>query len=348
MRKTSLEMLKETAREWSADKSPRIAASLAYYTLFSIAPLLLIAISVAGLAFGEEAARGEIVGTFQSVIGDSAARGIEEMIANANKERAGIVGTIVGLIALLFGASGVFGQLKDALNTVWGIEPTNKGFLGLIKERVFSFAMVFAIGFLLLVSLVLSAVLGAMGKYMEGRIPGNELLWHVVHFVVAAGIITALFAMMFRYLPDRRVAWKDVWVGAFFTAILFTVGKFGIGLYLGKSSTGSTFGAAGSLVILLLWVYYSGLILLFGAEFTEVYSRRHAPEVSRAKKREERNGPKRLPVAAIKVRREEAPTSGKGTIVAVAVGSATIGSAAGCIGVLLIVTKLVKRLFTFR
>lgn len=356
MKKKAFAMLKETAQEWSADKSPRLAAALAYYTLFSIAPLLLIAISVAGLVFGEEAARGEIVGTVQSVIGENAARVIQEMIANANNENAGIIGTIIGIVTLLFGASGVFGQLKDALNTVWSIEPQKSGVIGLIKQRFLSFAMVLGTGFLLLVSLVLSAVLSALGKYMEGRIPGDEAVWQVVHFVVAVGVITVLFALIFRYLPDRKVPWRDVWIGALFTAVLFAIGKFGIALYLGKSSTGSAFGAAGSLVVLLLWVYYSGLILLFGAEFTEVYSRRESPESVRSRPHDSRVDAKpslgRRPVARLQpplVAREAVrKRGGKGGAVAAGVGGAAVGTIAGGVGAVVIVFKLLKRLVTFR
>jgi membrane protein len=343
-KKAILGMLKETAREWSADKSPRLAAALAYYTLFSIAPLLLIAISIAGLVYGEEAARGEIVATFQSVIGENAAKGVEEMIENARREKSGIIATVVGIVTLLFGASGVFTQLQDAMNTVWGIEPKKEGFAATIRKKVLSFAMVMVIGFLLLVSLVLSAALAAIGKYLEGRIPGNAGVWHAIHFVVALGVFSLLFAMIFRYLPARRVPWGDVWAGAIFTSVLFGIGKFALGLYLGKSSVASTFGAAGSLVILLLWVYYSGLILLFGAEFTEVYARRHDVASARA-----RGGPIVAGVGAQPVALREPVASktrgGKGKLVAAGVGGAAVGTVAGGIGTLVVLTKIVKRLF---
>lgn len=337
-------MLKETAKEWSADKAPRLSAALAYYTLFSIAPLLLIAISIAGLVYGEEAARGEIVTTFQSVIGENAAKGIEEMIENARREKSGVIATIVGIIALLFGASGVFTQLQDAMNTVWGIEPKKEGILGTIRSKFLSFAMVMVIGFLLLVSLVLSAALAAVGKFMEGRIPGNADVWNAVHFILALGVFTVLFAMIFRYLPARRVPWRDVWAGAAFTSVLFGIGKFGLGLYLGKSSVASSFGAAGSLVILLLWVYYSGLILLFGAEFTEVYARRHDGASVRPRGGVVAAGVVAKPVAHREPRTSK-PAGGKGKLVAAGVGGAAVGSFAGGIGVLLLLVKIVKRLF---
>ncbi len=274
--KAGFELLKLAGKDWMDDKAPRLAAALAYYTLFSIAPLLLVSISIAGLAFGAEAARGEIVHAFQSVTGEAAAKAIEEMIANAGKEKeGGIIALILGTLTLLFGASGVFTQLKDAFNEIWEVPPKKSGgIIGAIKDKFLSFAMVLGVGFLLLVSLVVSAGLSAMGSFMESRLPGGETIWQIANVAISFAVVTGLFALMFRYLPDRHVEWRYVWGGAAFTSFLFVLGKFGIGMYLGRSGTSSAFGAAGSLVIVLVWIYYSGLILFFGAEITEVSSRK--------------------------------------------------------------------------
>lgn len=274
--KSFFSLLKEAFADWLDDKAPRLGAALSFYTIFSIAPLLLIAIGIAGLVFGAEAARGEIVGTIGGLVGEEGARAIEEMVENAGKERQGLIATIIGFVTLLFGAAGVFGQLKDALNTIWEVEPRKGGGLGgFIKDRFLSFTMVLGVGFLLLVSLLMSAALGAMGSFLSARLPGGEALWNVVNLVVSFAVITFLFAVMFKYLPDIRIEWRDVWIGAAFTSALFVLGKFAIGLYLGKSSASSVFGAAGSLVVILIWIYYSAQILFFGAEFTQVYAKSH-------------------------------------------------------------------------
>ena len=274
--KRFVSMLKEAFADFLDDKAPRLGASLSFYTVFSIAPLLLIAIAMAGLIFGEEAARGEIVGTIGGLVGEKGAKAIEDMVENASKERQGVLATIIGFVTLLFGASGVFGQLKDALNTIWEVEPKKGGGIGgFIRERFLSFTMVLGVGFLLLVSLVMSAALGAMGSFLSANLPGGEALWNIVNLVVSFGVITFLFAVMFKYLPDIKIEWRDVWIGATFTSALFVLGKFAIGLYLGKSSAASVFGAAGSLVVILVWIYYSAQILFFGAEFTQVYANSH-------------------------------------------------------------------------
>jgi membrane protein len=270
-------LVKETATEFGNDKAPRLAAALAYYAIFSLAPLLVITIAVAGFVFGEQAARGELVEQIGGAIGPQGAEMVQTMIANAGREGGGIVASILGLIALLFGASGVFIQLKDAMNTIWSIEPEAGGLKKTIVTRIFSFAMVLTIGFLLLISLVVSALLAAVARFMEDLLPLSPWVWQLVDAAVSIAVITVLFALMFRYLPDRRIPWKNVWAGALFTAVLFVIGKFAIGLYMGQATVGSAFGAAGALAILLVWIYYSGLILLFGAEFTEVYARAREP-----------------------------------------------------------------------
>ena len=268
-----LTVFKETAKEFSEDKAPRLGAALAYYTIFSIGPLLLIAVAMAGLFLGQEAARGQISGELGKYFGSQMAQSLEQMIEAAAKPKTGRIATIVGVITLMFGASGVFGQLKDALNTIWNVEPKKAGgIIGFIKQRFLSMAMVLGIGFLLLVSLVFDAVISAMGPMLE-RIIGGESIAHLLSLVLSLGIATVLFAAIFRILPDIDIAWRDVWLGAVFTSILFVVGKWGLGLYLGKAAVGSAYGAAGSLVILLVWVYWSAQILFFGSEFTQVYAR---------------------------------------------------------------------------
>ncbi|MDX1991087.1 MAG: YihY/virulence factor BrkB family protein [bacterium] len=274
--KRIIDLLKETFKEWSEDKATRLAAALAYYTVFSIAPFLIVVIAVVGLVFGQEAVRGEIVGQLQGLIGQEGAQMIESLIQSAYKPGAGIIATVVGLVTLLLGAAGVFGQLQDALNTVWDVEKKpSGGILGVIKTRFLSFSMVLGVAFLLLVSLVVSAGLAAVDQVFRGILPIAEFLMQLVNFVVSFGITTLLFAMIYKVLPDVEIAWRDVLIGAAATALLFNLGKFALGLYLGNSAVGSTYGAAGSLVIILLWIYYSAQILLLGAEFTQVYARRY-------------------------------------------------------------------------
>ncbi|MBE9129449.1 MULTISPECIES: YihY/virulence factor BrkB family protein [unclassified Coleofasciculus] len=278
--KVIVELLKETFGEWQEDKASRLAASLAYYTVFSLAPLLIIAIAIVGAIFGEEAAKGEIVGQIQGLVGNEGAQAIEAAIKNANQPNVSSVASLISVFVLLFGASGVFAQLQDALNTIWEVRvKPGRGIKGFIKKRLLSFGAVLGIGFLLLVSLVLSAVLSALSHMMSGLIPGAEWLWQILNFVISFGVVTLLFAMMYKFLPDVKIAWDDVWIGAIITALLFTVGKFALGFYLGQGSFGSTYGAAGSLVIILAWVYYSAQILFFGAEFTQVYARRYGSKI---------------------------------------------------------------------
>lgn len=278
--KSAIRLLRETVTEWNEDKASRLAAALAYYTIFSLAPLLIIAIAIAGAVFGEEAAQNQIVGQIQGLVGQQGAEAVQAMILNASRPGAGIVATIVGVITLLFGASGVFGQLQDALNTIWEVTPRpDRGIMGILRDRFWSFTMVLGTGFLLLVSLILSATLAGIGTYFENLMPGLVQFWHFINFVVSFGIITLLFALIYRLIPDAKVAWNDVWIGAAVTAFLFSIGRFLIGLYLGSSAIGSAYGAAGSLVIVLVWVYYSAQILLFGAEFTQVYATHYGSRI---------------------------------------------------------------------
>lgn len=273
-------LLKEAFEKWSADKAPRLGAALSYYTVFSLVPLLVLTIAIAGWAFGKEVAQQSMMAQIESLVGPQSAAAIKQMLEIAQKPSSGMFASVVALGTLLLGSSGVFAQLQDALNAVWGVEPkAGRGIWGTIKDRFFSLLAVLGTGFLLLVSLVLSAALAAAGKLFQGWLPGQEALLHLAHFVISFGVITLLFAMMFKLLPDAKVAWHDVWVGAALTSLLFTIGKFLIGFYLGKADVGSAYGAAGSLVILLVWVYYSSQILLYGAEFTAVYANRYGSRI---------------------------------------------------------------------
>ena len=270
-------LAKETVTRWTEDKSSTLAAALAYYSLFSLAPLVLIAVAVAGLVFGQQAAEGQLYAQLAGLLGDATAKALQDLVANLHQEqRGGVIATIVGLATLLFGATGVFAQLQDSMNTIWKAKPPiTNGILDFFRVRLLSFSMVLGVGFLLLVSLVLSALLAAVGDYLGGFLPGGVAVTHALNAMVSLVVVTLLFAMIYKLLPDTYVAWRDVWLGALVTSLLFTVGKFAIGFYLGKASVASSYGAAGSVVILLLWVYYSALILYFGAEFTHVYSMRH-------------------------------------------------------------------------
>ena len=269
-------LLKEAFREWQQDKVSLLAAALAYYTVFSVTPLLVIAIAIAGAVFGQDTARNEIVQQINALVGEQGAQVIEIALANANQPQLGSLASIISLIILLVGASGVFAQLQEALNTVWDVKPKSGGSLGqFLRKRLLSFGMVLAIGFLLLVSLIFSAILSGISNLEINLLPGWVSLLRLLNLAISLGMISLLFALIYKYLPDAKIRWQDVWVGAIITALLFTLGKFLIGLYLGRGSLGSTYGAAGSLIIFLAWVFYSAQILLFGAEFTQVYARKY-------------------------------------------------------------------------
>jgi membrane protein len=268
------QVLKETANGWDEDNVARLAASLAYYTLLSVAPLIILAVAVAGLAFGQDAAREHIGGELASVVGGGAAGALQSIAKNAHTPGSGVFSIVVGLVVLLFGASGVFGELQSALNTVWDVAPKpGRGVWGLVKDRFFSFTLVVGVAFLLLVSLIVSAALMWVGQAFESSLPGGAVLWQVLNFGISLAVVTALFGLMFKTLPDAHIKWRDVWVGAAVTAALFTLGKLLLGLYLGSAGVSSAYGAAGSIVALVIWVYYSSQVLLIGAEFTEVYAR---------------------------------------------------------------------------
>ena len=279
-----LSLFKQTASEWMEDDAPSLGAALAYYTVFSLAPLMTIAIAIAGFFLGAEAAQGQIFDELRGLLGADRGKAVEEMVQSANAQpTAGVVATIISVIMLLFGASGVFGQLQASLNAIWGVKAKpGRGVLGLIKDRLLSFGFTLVVGFLLLVSLLLTAGMALMADWIGGLMPGSEALAYILNIVLSLSMITLLFATIFKFLPDAKIAWHDVWIGAFLTALLFTIGKFALGIYLGKSGVASSYGAAGSLIVLLLWVYYSSQILFFGAEFTQVYANRFGSRVAPA------------------------------------------------------------------
>jgi membrane protein len=270
---------KKTISEWLNHKPFRLAAALAYYTLFSMAPLLVAALGIAGLVFGEDAARGQLFGPLQSLLGPNSADAVQNAVAAASIKSSGIVATVAGVVTLLVGASAVFAELQDALNTIWDAQPSpDAGMRSIVKKRLLSLSMVAVIGFLLLVSLALSSILNAIGAYMGSVLPVSAFLMEAVNFVVSFAVITLLFAAIFKILPDIDNTWSDVWIGALATAALFTVGKSMIGIYIGRTALDSTYGAAASLVVVLVWIYYSSLILFLGAEFTHVYAQRRGSQ----------------------------------------------------------------------
>ncbi|MBD0267884.1 YhjD/YihY/BrkB family envelope integrity protein [Pseudanabaena sp. FACHB-2040] len=277
--KQTWRLLKEAFQEWQQDKASRLAAALAYYTVFSLAPLLVLVIAIAGSVFGTDTARDQLVTQIQALVGSSGADVITDALENANEPGAnqGAIASAISIAVLMFGASGVFIELQNSLNTIWNIEPKpGQGVGSFVQKRLLSFSMILVIGFLLLVSLVLSTALAAFSGYLSQWIEGVG--W-ILNTVISLGLITFLFAAIFKYLPDAHIVWKDVIIGAFITTLLFTLGKYLLGLYLGNASVGSTYGAAGSLIALLAWIYYSAQILFFGAEFTQVYARRFGSQI---------------------------------------------------------------------
>lgn len=270
-------LLRDAASSWADDYAASMGAALAFYTLFSIAPLLLIVISVAGLVFGEEAARGEIFGQLSMLIGPDGARTLQSLLEGVNRPKAGITGTLVGVGVLLVGATTVFAELQDALDRIWRApqRPPGAGIWRLVRQRLLSLGLVLGIGFLLIVSLIVSAGLAALAKWWGPWFGDFATLAQVFNAVLGFALITVLFAMIYKWVPRVKLDWHDVWIGAALTSLLFTVGRLLIGLYIGRSGVASPFGAAASLVVLLLWVYYSAQIFLFGAEITWVFAHRH-------------------------------------------------------------------------
>ncbi len=268
------------ARAWWDDDCTRLGASLAYFTLFAIAPILLVATSIAGMVFGPAAVRGEIVGQLDHLVGREGALAVQGLLEAAARRPSGFMATVVGSVTFLIASTGAFLELQVAFNTIWRVKPRPSGHLyAFVMDRVRSFGLVVAIGFLLLVSLSASAALAALNAWLFNVSPADAYLWNVVNTLVSIIVTTGLFALLFRFLPDVRLRWRDVSTGAVVTAVLFTVGQQVIGLYLGRSSIAASYGAAGSMMVLLLWVYYSCQILLLGAEFTRVWAVRHGVKV---------------------------------------------------------------------
>jgi membrane protein len=294
--KAIFNLLKDTYKEWSADKASRLAAALAYYTAFSIAPILIIVLAITGQVFGEEAVRGQMDEQIEGLVGSDGAEVIQDMVENSRDTSSTTIATIVGVVTLILGATGLFGQLQGALDTIWKAKPRKRGILGTIQDRFFSFTMVLGVAFLLLVSLFISAALSAVDDTVVGVTTESQAVLQAVNFVTFFLLTTALFAMIYKILPDAKIEWRDVIVGAAFTSLLFSIGKLAIGAYLGNSSIGSTYGAAGSFVVLLVWIYYSAQLLLFGAEFTQVYARRYG---SRIYTESDRTVPKQSEVRAV-------------------------------------------------
>jgi membrane protein len=270
-------LVKAAAISWSDDYAPSMGAALAYYTTFSAAPLLLIVVSVAGLVFGAEAARGEIFSQLRGMLGEEGALAIQGLLESVSKPKEGVLATVVGVVVLLVGATTVFAELQDSLDRIWRapVRQRSSGLWKLLRARVLSFGMIMGIGFLLMVSLVVSAALSALGRWWAPLFGAWEITLQIVNLLVSFGLVTVIFAMIYKIMPRAKVEWRDVWIGAAVTSVLFSIGKSLIGLYIGKSGITSGFGAAGSLAVVLIWVYYSAQIFLLGAEFTWVYAHSH-------------------------------------------------------------------------
>ncbi|MBV9769674.1 MAG: YihY/virulence factor BrkB family protein [Bryobacterales bacterium] len=276
-------LLRKTVSAWSDHEAARLGAALTFYSILSLAPLLILVVAIVALVFGQSTAQGQLIGQVEGMIGSEGGKAFRDMIEHAQKPVSGSFASIVSVITLLFGASGVFGELQAALNTMWDVKSdAGGGIWATVKQRFFSFGMVLAVGFLLLVSLVLSAALAAFGKFFGGLLPAPEFVLSSINLVISLAAIAFLFALIFKYVPQTQIAWKDVWIGAIATAVFFTLGKYLIGLYLGKAAPGSAYGAAGSLVVVIVWIYYSSMIFLFGAEFTHVLATENKEALTRA------------------------------------------------------------------
>jgi membrane protein len=274
-------LLKETYAKWSDHQAPRLGASVAFYSILSFAPLLVLITAVIALVFSRADAQDELINQARQMMGDRGADTVSTLLKNAQKPASGVFASVVAFVTLLLGASGVFTEVRNALNIIWEATPQPpSGIKGMIQQRLFSFGMVLSVGFLLLVSLILSAGLAYLGHSFSQILPIPAVILEALNFIVSFAVITVLFGLLFKYVPAARITWKDVWVGAIGTALLFTIGKLLLGLYIGKASVGSAYGAAGSLVAMVVWIYYSAQIFFFGAEFTHVYA-----QADRAKRR---------------------------------------------------------------
>jgi len=266
-------MLTQTYADWDRHNAMRMGAALAFYSILSIAPLVILTVAIIGLVYGNSHAQEQIANQVDALVGPEGKTAVTTMIESAHKPSSGALASVIGICTLLFGASAVFSELRSALNQIWDVDLTKgAGLTGLVRDRFFSFGMVLGIGFLLLVSLILSAGLAVLGKWFGGLLPMPEGILTLINFLISLIGISILFALIFKFVPQARVRWRDVWIGAFTTSFLFSIGKLLIGLYLGKAGVGSAYGAAGSLIVVIVWVYYSSLIFFFGAEFTHVFA----------------------------------------------------------------------------
>lgn len=277
MRK-SWNLISRVARAWSEDNISSMGAALAYYTVFSLAPLLLMIVTIAGLAFGNDAARGAMLREFTQLIGSNGAEAIDAILSGANNTRQGTLSLIISAVTLFIGATTVFAELQRDIDIIWKVPKTSlrsHGLLGLLKVRLLSFTLIIGVGFLLIVSLVVSAGIAALSTLWGSWMVSMEVLLQTINFLISTSVFTVLFAFIYKLLPSTSIAWRDVWLGALVTSLLFAFGKFAIGLYIGKSAIASSFGAAGAFVVLIVWVYYSAQIFLLGTEFTHVYACTH-------------------------------------------------------------------------
>jgi membrane protein len=283
--KQAISLVKETYAKWNEHHAPRLGASVAFYSILSFAPLLVLITALIAMVFGHESAQGALVNEARQLIGNRGAETVQTLLKNAQKPASGVFASVVAFVTLLFGASGVFTELQDALNVIWDVKgQTSSGLVGMVRQRLFSFGMVLSVGFLLLVSLILSAGLAYVGRSFGQLVPMPPFILQSINFVVSFAVIAVLFALMFKYVPAAKISWRDVLIGAVGTALLFTIGKQLLGLYLAKASVGSTYGAAGSLVAVIVWIYYSAQIFFFGAEFTRLYGEVHGPKSESAAK----------------------------------------------------------------
>jgi membrane protein len=293
-------LLKQSVYAFIEDGALSYGAAIAYYTIFALAPVLLIVIAVAGLAFGRDAAQGAIVAQLSGLMGRQSAEALQAMLKSVHSSGSGTLATIIGIATLLITASGVFGEMQSSLNAIWKARPRKSAISRLIRARIVSLGLVMALGFLLMVSLAVSAALTALGSYLNDFLPGIHLLLQIANFIISFALISLLFAAIYKFLPDTPIAWRDVAIGAVATSLLFTVGKTLIGLYIGSSQVASSFGAAGALIVILLWIYYSAQIFLFGAEFTKCYAHSRgskAPDQQSAAVADGRRPPARSPAA---------------------------------------------------
>ena len=281
--KALAKLLWDAAKMWLDKKSPRLGASLSYYAVFSIAPTLLVALSIAGLALGSDAAQGRVLDELRTVLGPDAAQLVQTMLAKSSEEKSGILGSIIGVVTLLFGATAVMVELQAALDILWDTEPRTTGIKALIKERILSLGLILTVGFLLVVSLLASAAMVFISDALGHYVPGAALLGTILTNVVSFGVLAVFFALVFKYLPNAKIAWKDVWMGGVLTSALFQLGRALIALYIGKAGVSSTFGAAGSLAVLLVWVYYSAQIVLMGAVVTRLWADRFGAGAPKSK-----------------------------------------------------------------